>query len=121
MSEQEHNEYMKNVKWKTSIWLAGSLGTILLTLAGIYYGLKGDIKDGRYDTKTQVQGVYYRLNSKIDSLQSSNDLQFQDIRQQLQAIPAAKTVIIRPSLPGKTVGLFTQRWVDGKLGFFPVK
>lgn len=117
----ERSEYMRNVKWTTGIYLLGSTVSIVLAVAGVYWGLKGDIKDNRQEAKSQIQNVYYRLDKKMDSLQSSNERHFDLIDNRFDNLPASKTVIVRSKPVGAAVGYFTQRWVDGKLGFFPVK
>lgn len=115
----ERSEYMRNVKWTTGIYLLGSTVSIVLAVAGVYWGLKGDIKDNRQEAKSQIQLVWFRLNSKIDSVQNLNERHFDQMETRINNIPQPRTIIVRPKSP--TVGYFTQRWVDGKLGFFPVK
>lgn len=118
----ERNEYMSNVKWATGLYFLCSTITLVITILGAYYGLKGDIKDTRQDAKGQIQSVYIRLNSKIDSIQNLNERHFDNVENRIDAIPSPKTVVVRPRPEkGSTVGYFTQRWVDGKLGFFPVR
>lgn len=111
MSNEEHNEYMKNVRWTTGLYVFGSTISIVLAMAGVYYGLKGDIKDTRTEDREQIQSVSNRLNSKIDSLQNYNVLQFQEIRQQFESKAESHS----------TSKLFTEKWVSGKLTFIPIK
>lgn len=123
MSNQEANEYMKNVKWTTGLYLLASTVSIVLTISGIYYGLKGDIKDNKMEAKEQIQYVFNKLNTKIDSNQRVNDSQFKDILQQISDIPPAQhtTIIKRQQVsPKPRMRFFIEKWVNGKLAFIPV-
>lgn len=111
-------EYMKNVRWTTFIYSAVSAGSILLAIAGVYYGLKGDITDNRTQAREQIEHVANRLNSKIDSIHSVDLLEFQDIRQQISNMPSQAR---RAASVGSTYGLYIQRVVNGKLTFIPYK
>lgn len=75
-------EYMSNVKWMTALYVGASTISIVLAIAGVYYGLKGDIKDSRVAAKEQITAVATMLNRKIDSNQHINDLKFQQIMDQ---------------------------------------
>lgn len=123
MSNQEASEYMRNVKWTTAGYLFASTISIVLAIAGIYYGLKGDIKDNKTEAREQIQYVFNKLNSKIDSNQRDNLDQFKDIRQQINDIPqGSNTTIIKhlPSRPKSTARFFIEKYVNGKLAFIPV-
>lgn len=119
MSNEEHNAYMKDVKWTTNLYIVGSLGTVLLAVAGMYYGLKDDNKTSR-----QIEQVHYvATNHKIDSINHDTKIELANLRNDISNLPQPKnTTIIKTNIvPKGTVGLFTARYVDGKLGFFPVK
>lgn len=121
MSNQEANEYMRNVKWSTAIYLFVSTISIVLAIAGIYYGLKGDIKDSRTEAKEQIRFVFTTLNTKIDSLQRITDDNFKDIATQINGIPPSKnTTIIKHQTPKSNTHFFIERWINGKLAFIPV-
>lgn len=94
---------MSNVKWTTFLYFSASTISIILAIAGIYYGLKGDIKDSRTEAKEQITSVATMLNRKIDSNQHINEMKFQQINMKLDQ-PA-----------------FTERRADGKLILVPVK
>lgn len=113
---------MRNVRWSTAIYLFVSTISIVLAIAGIYYGLKGDIKDGRAEAKEQIRFVFTTLNSKIDSLQRMTNDNIKDLADQISEIPAPKnTTIIKHIKPvGKPIPLFTEKWINGKLIFVPV-
>ena len=55
---------MKNVKWATAIYSAVSCGSVLIAMCGMYYGLKGDIKENGV-----TETMHYReMNHKVDSI-----------------------------------------------------
>lgn len=120
MSNEERNEYMRNIKWTTGIYFFVSTISIVLSLAGVYYGLKGDIKDSRNDAKEEAHIIYYKLKSSIDSSNNANSMQFMDIREQLKAVPQSKTIIVRPRKVAGVAGMFIERYINGKLCFVPV-
>lgn len=82
MTDSHSKEYMSNVKWMTALYVGASTISIVLAIAGVYYGLKGDIKDSRTAAKEQITSVATMLNRKIDSNQHINDLKFQQIMDQ---------------------------------------
>lgn len=97
MSNEERNEYMRNVRWTTAIYTVGAAGSLLLGMVGLYYGLKGDMKDIRTEAREEIQNVSNRLNAKMDSVQNNNILQFQEIKEQLDnRVDVVKNVIINP-------------------------
>jgi Na+-transporting NADH:ubiquinone oxidoreductase subunit NqrC len=99
----DKQEYMSNVKWTTALYIGASTISIVLAIAGVYYGLKGDIKDSRVEAKEQIISVATMLNKKIDSNQHINELKFQQINMKLDQ-PA-----------------FTERKSDGKIILVPSK
>lgn len=73
------SEYMKNVRWTTAIYICCSAGSILLALAGMYFGLKGDIKENRVTSHEELTYAVVSINRKQDSIQHVNDIKFNDI------------------------------------------
>ena len=73
------SEYMKNVRWTTAIYTCCSAGSILLAMAGMYFGLKGDIKDNRVTSHEELTMAVVSINRKQDSIQHVNDIKFNDI------------------------------------------
>lgn len=122
MSNQEANEYMRNVRWSTARNILVSTISLVLTGAGGYYGLKGDIKDSRAESKEQIRYVFTVLNNKIDSLQRGNVENFKDLASQINGIPPIKNTTIIKHIPVKpnTPRLYIEKWVNGKLAFIPV-
>jgi len=104
VSSEERNEYMRNVRWTTAIYVCCSAGSILLALAGMYFGLKGDIKDNRVTSHEELTAAVVSINRKQDSLQHINEGNFKDIW----------NVIKYPSL-------VTQKKVDGRIVWEGVK
>lgn len=90
MTIEQQNEYMKNVKWTTAIYVCASCGSILIAIAGAYFGLKGDIKDSRTESKEQIRSVSVSLNRKIDSIHALDNLKFQEIYFKLDTIHLRK-------------------------------
>lgn len=70
---------MKNVRWTTALYTAVSAASILLAIAGVYYGLKGDIKD----TRTETKELFVAVNHKLDSIQHDNTIEFKNIWNEL--------------------------------------
>ena len=103
MSDNERNEYMRNVRWTTAIYTCCSAGSILLAMAGMYYGLKGDIKDNRTSSRAELTAAVVSINKKQDSIQHVNDMKFKDVWYVL-----------------KTPALVTQKRTNGELTFIPV-
>lgn len=104
MTDQQHRaEYMSNVKWVTAGYIGASTISIVIAMAGVYFGLKGDIKDSRIESKEQITAVSTMLNRKIDSNQHINELKFQQINLKLE----------QP--------FFTEKKVDGKLILVPAR
>lgn len=104
MTEHQHRaEYMSTVKWTTALYIGVSTISIVLAIAGVYYGLKGDIKDSRTESKEQITAVATMLNRKIDSNQHINEMKFQQINLKLD----------QP--------FYTEKKDNGKLIFVPVK
>lgn len=99
----DRHEFMNNVKWITAGYVLASTVSIVLAIAGVYYGLKGDIKDSRIESKEQITAVATMLNWKIDSNQHVNELKFQQINLKLE----------QP--------FFTEKKVDGKLILVPAR
>lgn len=86
MTFDQQHEYMKNVRWTTALYALSGFGSILMAIAGAYFGLKGDIKDSHTDSKQQITSVSVNLNRKIDSLHALDNLKFQEIYFKLDTI-----------------------------------
>ncbi len=97
-------EYMRNVKWTTALYSAVSAGSILIAMCGMYYGLKGDIKDNRVTSHEELTAAVVSINRKQDSIQHINDLKFGDIWE----------VIKNPTW-------VTEKRANGRLMIVPVK
>lgn len=97
-------EYMRNVKWTTALYSAVSAGSILIAMCGMYYGLKGDIKDNKVTSHEELTAAVVSINRKQDSLQHINDNNFRDIW----------NVIKNPSM-------VTERKVNGRLVLIPAR
>jgi len=83
--QQDLSQYMKNVKWSTMLFqVVPAVVSILIAIIGCYYGLKGDIKDSRIESKEQITSVATMLNRKIDSVQHLNDIKFNTINLKLE-------------------------------------
>ncbi len=122
MSNEEHAKSLKDVKFTMNVYSLVSLGSILLAIAGVYYGLKGDIVETRTYSREQIEHATNRLNTKIDSIHSSDLLEFQDIRQQLSTLSNTSTVTRRTyAHPAVSYGLYIQRMINGKLTFIPYR
>ena len=75
MSEQEHNEYMKNVRWKTAGYALFIFLGILLSGTGGVYSIKSDIKD----LATQELDDKIATKHYIDSLHHDDFQEFKSI------------------------------------------
>lgn len=111
---------MQNVRWKTAIYILCSTISIVLSIAGVYYGLKSDIKDNRTEGKEEAHAFYYKLRYALDSSNADTRLQIQGITQLIYSLPQSKTIIIHPKQKGAVGGMFEERYIDGKLTFVPV-
>jgi hypothetical protein len=113
MSPLERNEYMKNVRWTTALYVGASAIGIMLSICGLYFGLKGDIKDGRTEARELITYFSTKTNFKIDSIQHLNELQFQEIREELINNKNIKNPFVNR--------FFTEKYVNGQLVLIPVK
>lgn len=122
MSNQEANDWMKNVRWSTARNILASTISIVFLGTGAYYGLKGDIKDSRIEFKEQIRFVFTTLNNKIDSLQRGNVQSLNELKTQRNNLPEPKNTTIIRYTPAKlnTPRLYIEKWVNGKLAFIPV-
>lgn len=106
MTQQQHqdiSQYMEDVKWSTMLFqVVPAVVSILIAIIGCYFGLKGDIKDSRTESREQITAVATMLNKKIDSVQHKNDMHFQKIDTKLEP-------------------LFNTSGEQGKLIFVPAK
>lgn len=110
MSNEERNEYMRNVKWTTALYTIGSLATVLLSLSAAYHGLENAIKDSKLYSKE----LFVRTDRKIDSIHAEDKLRFQSIEDKLNTVKTPP----KPKRSKTTEsGLFTEQWVNGKLTF----
>lgn len=115
VEQRERDEYMKGVRWKTAAYAVGTWTTIILAIAGAYYGLKADIKDSKSECKEMIA----ILNKKMDSTQQVNGIQFQKIQDDISAISDRTTVVNHIIHKGSIAGY--ERWVNGRLTFIPIK
>lgn len=79
----DRQEYMSNVRWTTALYIGASTISIVIAIAGVYYGLKGDIKDSRTESREQITAVANMLNRKMDSINHVTDLKIQQINMKL--------------------------------------
>jgi len=111
---QEISEYMNGVRWKTALYFGAWAASMLLAMAGIYYGLKADIKDSNYSSTWH----YFKLEKKIDSLHQIDQTDIKTLTDKVDAKP--QPVSFRGRFES-----YTQRWVeiDGKrtLIYIPIK
>ena len=113
-----NDEYMRNVRWTTALYIAVSAASVLLAIAGVYYGLKSDIKDGR----TETRELFLATNHKLDSVQHDNSINFQQVWEEIKDLKENKSLTIKYHAPApKNNSLFTERYINGKLTFIPVK
>ncbi|MDR3551233.1 MAG: hypothetical protein P4L31_07510 [Candidatus Babeliales bacterium] len=75
MSEQEHNEYMKDVRWRTAGYSLFIFLGILLSGTGGVYSIKSDIKD----LATQERDDKIATKHYIDSLHHDDFQEFKSI------------------------------------------
>lgn len=120
MSNEERNEYMRNVKWATAKSTAVSAASILLAIAGAYWGLKYDIKDSRTYAHNELVAAVDSITLHEERTQHKNDMQFQAIWNELKSKPNPIKVIYR-TLPSVSSGFYTQhRDNNGNLSFQPI-
>lgn len=109
---------MRNVKWTTFWYCAGTIASLLVGGTFGVAAIKGDIK-----TSSETEERHYvATNHKIDSLNHDTKIELSNVWAAINNLPPTKntTIIKKTIAPKGTVGLFTARYVDGKLGFFPV-
>ena len=86
MSNQEHEEYMKNVRWKTFGYIAFVAGGLLVSGTLGYASIKDgekdlarDIVDLRKDVKSDIRTNSIGMKQYADSLHQEDKDQFNDI------------------------------------------
>lgn len=120
MSNEERNEYMRNVRWTTFGYFAFAVASLLVGGAFGVAEIKGDIKD----TKIEGKEHYIAINHKLDSIQHDNSIEFKDIWKAIKGIDTSKnTKTIIKYLPAKKSKgeFFTERWINGKLYLLKVE
>ncbi|MCW3111354.1 MAG: hypothetical protein JWQ09_5860 [Segetibacter sp.] len=124
MSNEEHNETMRNVRWTTFIYTSASAASILLAIAGMYWGLKGDIKDNRVTSHIELNAAVDSIKMSEQRTQQMNELNFQSIWNEIKNIenktPASK--IIYRYKQAKNI-YFTERKdpATGKISYIPIE
>lgn len=106
-----NDEYMRNVRWTTALYVAVSAAGVIISIAGVYYGLKSDIKDGRNETRA----LFLATNHKLDSVQHDNSINFQQIWKEIGDLKESKSAKSKPG------ALFTEKYINGHLTFIPVR
>lgn len=114
MTDEAKNEYMRNVKWSTALYVGISTASIIVSIVWFAAGIekRQDVSD--ITNKNERLALEGRLNARIDTVivnqiraQSNNDIQFQEIRDALKGNPSHS-------------GYF-ERYKNGKLTFVPAK
>jgi hypothetical protein len=110
---------MRNVKWTTFWYCAGTIASLLVGGTFGVAAIRGDIKDSR----TVAHNENVTLKHYVDSLHHDDAVDLGELRAAINNIPPIKntTIYKTTAIPKGAIGLFTARYVDGKLGFFPVK
>lgn len=113
MSEQEKNEYMKDVRWKTALYTAYIFAALLISGTGGVYILKADIKGVsnevfmlRRDNKADNR----ELHHYVDSLHHDDITQFHDVWNAIHGIPFNKAQVD---------GCIVERIINGRRVFVP--
>lgn len=82
--------------------------------------IRNDIKDSRTVAHSESVALKHYVDSLHHDDQLYNKGQFTDIRNQILNLPQPKTTIIRQTPKPIGVGLYTQRIINGQLGWFKV-
>jgi hypothetical protein len=108
MTQDQSNEYMRNVKWTTAGIVFSSTISLIVALVWFFSDIKGDIesvrvqvKDARTEAREQLTGAVTSINRRIDSNEYNH-------KNEIQAI----WLIINSKYPKETgthVGLYTER------------
>ena len=114
MSDNERNEYMRNVKWSTALYIFASTISVVISVIWFAADIKAEIKDSNNKSKD----LFVHLDRKIDSNQYKNELRFQKLEDGILGI---KDKSVQNTIPTPQSKLFTEKWVNGKLTFIAVK
>lgn len=82
MTTGQIDEFMRNVRWKTMLYISFTGASLLLAGAGMYYGLKGDIRESTYMSTMH----YLSLDKKIDSLHLIDRDDIRSVKDDIQRI-----------------------------------
>lgn len=122
MSNEEHNEYMRDVKWKTALAIFGSAASILIALVWFCSDIKESIKDTGINADKHLTSAVTSINRKQDSLQHLNDLQFLAIWDAVDNIkPPVQEKKYQYKVAPQQNGCMIERYVDGHLTRTPIK
>lgn len=124
MSEEERNEYMNHVRWKTAGYIAFALAGLLISGTGGVFIIKGDVSKlsdniALYKAETKRDINDLRLENKEDNkeLRHYVDSQFHDI---FNAINNKNLVPSKRILHLQGDGCVIQKIVNGKREYVPI-
>lgn len=116
MSNDERNEYMKNVKWTTAGIVFSSTISMIIALVWFTSDIKAEIKNNSVVAHTELLQAVDTIKMDNERRDHRNDLQFQALWNELKNI--------RPSIiyKYKTASFYTQhKDAHGNLTFQPIK
>jgi hypothetical protein len=126
VSEQEHNEYMKDVRWTTAIYAAISAISVIVAIIWFCSDIKASIKDTGVTANMHLTAAVTSINRKQDSLQHLNDLQFMAIWDEINSnsgttVKRNNARAMTPAKPFSPNGCVIERYINGHLTFVPIK
>lgn len=121
MTKEQTDEFMKNVRWSTVVYIAIAVIPMIIAFVWFLSGIKADVtatrvdvKDARTEAREQLTAAVTSINKRIDSIQYKQNSEIKEI-----------WMIINPDnlrrLQYPKMGLFTQKMVNGKRIWIPYK
>lgn len=116
MSDEEHNEYMRDVKWKTFWYIAFIAGGMIISGTYAWATIRSDISDLKTDQRINNR----EMRHYVDSIHHDDLKQFDDIWLAMKGIYKDSVLKFRNNGNNAQLGCFIEKIVKGKKVFIPV-